>query len=268
MWNQTFEHPMIIITPREYSTVRLGIESGYSGSPLLKGHCPQGLRTSLSYLRVFWRTAQQSFTSLCFCATRAASAGCRLESWETLTSSIWNHRTTGKQTQASGWCLTRSWTNAFRVSAFTARDYNGMWILDRAPWFDWQCPEFPRLWRFPLHGLQRGFFSGWEVKNGERTVNNILRLHQHVNIQTQRGYIRIKGQVKEKRHRYGVWTEIDQRRKRSTMLLMEQTMLSACWWRDETSRASWRFSWYSFKCDWAFSHLRSWQILHFILINK
>ncbi len=205
MWNQTFEHPMIIITPREYSTVRLGVESGYSGSPLLNGHRPQGLRTSLSYLRVFWRTAQQSFTSLCFCATRAASAGCRLESWETLTSSIWNHteRQENKRRRQAG-----VWHGAGPTRLGSARsqhgsscDYNGMWILDRAPWFDWQCPEFPRLWRFPLHGLQRGFFSGWEVQNGERTVNNILRLHQHVNIQTQRGYIRIKGQVKEKRHR-------------------------------------------------------------------
>ncbi len=87
MWNQTFEHPMIIITPREYSTVRLWVESGVTPTE----RTPQSLRTSLSYLRVFWRTAQQSFTSLCFCTTRAASAGCRFESWETLTSSIWNH---------------------------------------------------------------------------------------------------------------------------------------------------------------------------------
>lgn len=68
---------------------------------------------------------------------------------------------TGKQTRASGWSLTDSWTANWLLLLITI---NGIWILDRTPWFDWQCPEFPRLWRFPLHCLERGFFSGWEDK--------------------------------------------------------------------------------------------------------
>ncbi len=114
--------------------MRLVVESGssyrifdYSGSPLLRGHrraCVVHNSASLSYLSVVWRTAQQSFTSLCFCVTRAASAGCRLESWETLTSSIWNHterQENKRRRQAGVWHGAGPWTNVFRVSVFTAR---------------------------------------------------------------------------------------------------------------------------------------------------
>lgn len=49
-----------------------------------------GILGLLSYLKTFWRSAQQSFTSLCFCVTPAARAGWRLDSWDTLTSSIYH----------------------------------------------------------------------------------------------------------------------------------------------------------------------------------
>lgn len=49
-----------------------------------------GIPGLLSYLKTFWRSAQQSFTSLCFCVTPAARAGWRLDSWDTLTSSIYH----------------------------------------------------------------------------------------------------------------------------------------------------------------------------------
>lgn len=169
-----------------------------------RGHHRACAVYSLSYLRVFWRTAQQSFNSLCFCVTRAASAGCRLDSWETVTSSIWNHTERHRKTNTG----VRMVFDRQLDSELThlrhncSCSYNGIWILDRTPWFDWQCPEFPRLCRFPLHCLERGFFSGWKDKKRSKTINNIIGLHQHLNIQCSNGvYIHIKGHVEAKWHR-------------------------------------------------------------------
>lgn len=46
-------------------------------------------RNGLSYLTTFCRSNQQSFTSLCFCVILAARPGWRFDSWDMLTSSIW-----------------------------------------------------------------------------------------------------------------------------------------------------------------------------------
>lgn len=70
-----------------------GIEgTGWTGA--------QGARWELPYLSACWSWAQLSFTSRCLAVTRAAKLGCRLSSWDTVTSSIW--RKGSRQRAVSG----------------------------------------------------------------------------------------------------------------------------------------------------------------------
>lgn len=85
----------------------------------------------LSYLKTFWRSAQQSFTSLCFCVTPAARAGWRLDSWDTLTSSIYH--TQACRLGREGFCNTLS-----------GSDRAALLRVKRCflPWFGWRCHVF------------------------------------------------------------------------------------------------------------------------------
>lgn len=67
-----------------------------------------GILGLLSYLKTFWRSAQQSFTSLCFCVSPAARPGWRLDSWDTLTSSTYH--TQDCRLGREGSCNTFSWS--------------------------------------------------------------------------------------------------------------------------------------------------------------
>lgn len=77
----------------ERGRVQHGIEGiGWTGA--------QGARWELPYLSACWSWAQLSFTSRCLAVTRAAKLGCRLSSWDTVTSSIW--RTRSRQGAVAG----------------------------------------------------------------------------------------------------------------------------------------------------------------------
>lgn len=175
------------------------------------GLCPY--KDAVGARAVSWATWQSSGREPSSLSSRSASvwpwppapgAG-----WRAATQLHPASETTETKTQRTGKQTERS------GGFWAERHYNGRRLFgSHAPWFGWRCPESPQLRRFG-----RGFSSVMRSKK-RRSMGNILRIQS-----------------------CGVWTCWIYEREMITMLLMEQIMLSACWWKEETSRASWRFSW-------------------------
>lgn len=120
----------------------------------------------LSYLKSFWRSDQQSFTSHCFCVMLAARTGWRLDSWDMLTSSIYH--TQACRLGREGLCNTLSGSDQAPLLQFKRRSL---------PWFGWRPHVFRCLQSHPPLWMQMCSSSERQCVSVHVRISFVRRKH-------------------------------------------------------------------------------------------